>query len=215
MGVANPRPAIAIVDYEAGNLRSVQKALEAVGVSPIITSDARDIEQADGVVFPGQGANDSSMRQLRAKDLVGPITRFIDSGRPFLGVCLGLQLLLEASDEGEEPCLGLMAGRVRRLPPGAKIPHMGWNQVDFHIEHPMLAGIPAEPFFYFVHSYYVDPEDKSIIAGTTTYMHEFCSAVAWDNVFAVQFHPEKSGAVGLRIYKNFVDLVIASPNANR
>ena len=200
---------IAIVDYQAGNLRSVQKALERFGARPSITDDPTKIERADGLVFPGQGASDSSMRQLRARDLVNPVKDFIASGKPFLGVCLGLQLMLEGSDEGTEPCLGVLAGRVRRLPAGVKIPHMGWNEVAFHREHPVLDGVPSGSLFYFVHSYYADPEDKGVLAGTTTYGVEFCSAVAWDNVVAVQFHPEKSGAVGLRLYSNFVGLVEA------
>ena len=199
-------PEIAIVDYQAGNLRSVQKALERSGARATISSDANRIEQADGLVFPGQGANDSSMRQLRAKGLVEPIKAFVASGKPFLGVCLGLQLLLEASDEGVEPGLGVLAGRVRRLPSGAKVPHMGWNQVEFNVQHPVLDGVPAGSYFYFVHSYYADPEQLSVVAGTTTYGLEFCSAVAWDEVVAVQFHPEKSGASGLKLYENFVRL---------
>ena len=197
-------PEIAIVDYQAGNLRSVQKALEKFGATAVITSDAGEIENAGGLVFPGQGANDSSMRALRARGLVGPIKDFIASGRPFLGVCLGLQLLLEGSDEGVEPGLGVMAGRVGQLPPGLKVPHMGWNQVAFQKTPSVLEGLPDESYFYFVHSYYADPEDRSLVAATTEYGVEFCSAVAWDNVAAVQFHPEKSGEVGLRIYENFV-----------
>ena len=200
-------PTIAIVDYQAGNLRSVSKALETFGVEPAITSDPEVISRADGLVFPGQGACDSSMRQLRNKGLVDSIKDFIGSGRPFLGVCLGLQLLLERSEEGDEPCLEVLAGRVRRLPPGLKVPHMGWNQVEFRIDHPVMDGVDSDSFFYFVHSYYADPEDDRVVAGTTTYGVEFCSAVAWDNVVAVQFHPEKSGAVGLRLYENFVKLV--------
>ena len=199
-------PTIAIVDYQAGNLRSVQKALQKFGADAQITSDADAIQGADGVVFPGQGACDSAMRQLRERGLAGPIKDFIASGKPFLGVCLGLQLLLEESEEGAERCLGVLPGRVRRLPQGLKIPHMGWNQVAFQIKHPVLDEIPKGSHFYFVHSYYADPDDKGIVAGTTTYGIELCSAVAWDNVVAVQFHPEKSGAVGLRIYQNFVGL---------
>lgn len=200
-------PTIAIVDYQAGNLRSVYKALERSGARPKITSDAGEIESADGVVFPGQGASDSAMRELRARGLVAPITEYIEGGKPFLGLCLGLQLLLEASDEGIEKSLGVLAGRTRRLPGGVKVPHMGWNQVEFHRPHPVLEGVPNGSYFYFVHSYYADPEDQSVLAGTTTYGVDFCSAVAWDNVVAVQFHPEKSGAVGLRLYDNFVGLV--------
>ena len=199
-------PEIAIIDYQAGNLRSVQKALEKFAAKAIISSDAETIKQADGLVFPGQGANDSSMRQLHTKGLVEPIKAFIASGKPFLGVCLGLQLLLEGSDEGVEPGLGILPGRVRRLPPGPKVPHMGWNQVNFHLQHPVLIGVPQGSYFYFVHSYYAEPEQHLMVAGTTTYGIEFCSAVAWNNVMAVQFHPEKSGAIGLKLYENFVEL---------
>ncbi len=201
------RPQIAIVDYQAGNLRSVQKALEKTGATAFPTSDPHAISAADGVVFPGQGACNSSMRHIRELGLEKPIKDSIASGKPFLGVCLGLQLLLEHSDEGDEPCLGILKGRVRKLPGGQKIPHMGWNQVNFRQEHPVLQGLPADSYFYFVHSYYADPEDASFIVGTTTYGLDFCSAVAWDNVTAVQFHPEKSGDVGLVIYENFVKFV--------
>ena len=201
------RPQIAIVDYQAGNLRSVQKALEKTGASAFATSDANAIRQADGVVFPGQGACDSSMRNIRERDLEEPIKESIAGGKPFLGVCLGLQLLLERSDEGDEACLGILKGRVRKLPVGQKIPHMGWNQVDMRLDHPVFKGIPDGSYFYFVHSYYADPEDESVVAGATDYGLNFCSAVAWDNVAAVQFHPEKSGDVGLLIYENFVQLV--------
>lgn len=199
-------PEIAIVDYQAGNLRSVQKALEKFSSHAVITSNADRIRGADGLVFPGQGACDSSMRHLKERNLVGPIREFIDSGKPFLGVCLGLELLLDASDEGVEPGFGVVRGRVRRFPKGKKIPHMGWNQVALQFEHPVLEGIPDRSYFYFVHSYYADPEDRKLVAGTTTYGVEFCCAAAWDNVIAVQFHPEKSGTIGLKMYGNFVDL---------
>ena len=207
------QPNIAIIDYEAGNLRSVQKALEEGGADARITSEADEIIAADGVVFPGQGACDSSMQSIRERGLFDIIKQSIDSGKPFLGVCLGLQLLLESSEEGNEPCLAILRGSTKRLPPektdqaGLKIPHMGWNSVSLSVRHPVFDGIPDESYFYFVHSYYADPEDKNIVAGITNYGIDFCSAVAWDNVAAVQFHPEKSGAVGLRIYRNFLSLV--------
>ena len=213
------KPSIAIIDYEAGNLRSVQKALEECGASARITADADDIIEADGVVFPGQGACDASMRSIRERGLFGIIKQSIDSGKPFLGVCLGLQLLLESSEEGDEPCLAILKGSTKRLPPektdlaGLKIPHMGWNSVSLSVEHPVFDGIPDESYFYFVHSYYADPENKGIVAGTTNYGIDFCSAVAWDNVAAVQFHPEKSGAVGLRMYRNFLSMVSGKAGA--
>ena len=203
-------PDIAIVDYQAGNLRSVQKALERFGARAIITSDAGHVARADALVFPGQGANDSAMRQLKARGLVAPIRDFVASGKPFLGVCLGLQLLLEGSDEGTEPGLGVLVGRCRHLPSGVKVPHMGWNQVEFHLDHPVLEGVRSGTYFYFVHSYYADLKESSLVAGTTTYGIEFCSATAWDNVVAVQFHPEKSGANGLQLYENFVRLAAKS-----
>ena len=206
-------PDIAIIDYQAGNLRSVQKALEECGASARITADAHSISAADGVVFPGQGACDASMRSIRERGLFDIIRQSIHSGKPFLGVCLGLQLLLESSEEGDEPCLAILKGSTKRLPPektdqvGLKIPHMGWNSVSLSVAHPVFEGIPEASYFYFVHSYYADPRDKSVVAGITNYGIDFCSAVAWDNVAAVQFHPEKSGAVGLRLYRNFLSLV--------
>ena len=206
-------PYIAIIDYDAGNIRSVQKALEECGASARITADSDDIIAADGVVFPGQGACDASMRSIRERGLFDVIKQSIDSGKPFLGVCLGLQLLLESSEEGDEPCLAILKGSTKRLPPektdqaGLKIPHMGWNSVSLSVDHPVFKGIPDESYFYFVHSYYADPEDKNIVAGVTNYGIDFCSAVAWDNVAAVQFHPEKSGAVGLSLYRNFLDIL--------
>ena len=207
------QPSIAIIDYDAGNIRSVQKALEECGADARITADADDIIAADGVVFPGQGACDASMRSIRERGLFDVIKQSIDSGKPFLGVCLGLQLLLESSEEGDEPCLAILKGSTKRLPPektdqaGLKIPHMGWNSVSLSVDHPVFKGIPDESYFYFVHSYYADPEDKNIVAGVTNYGIDFCSAVAWDNVAAVQFHPEKSGAVGLSLYRNFLDIL--------
>ena len=212
-------PSIAIIDYKAGNLRSVQKALEECGATAHITADAEDISAADGVVFPGQGACDASMLSIRERGLFEIIRHSIDSGKPFLGVCLGLQLLLESSEEGEEPCLAILKGSTKRLPPekteqvGLKIPHMGWNSVSLSVQHPVFEGIPNDSYFYFVHSYYANPEDKDVVAGVTNYGIDFCSAVAWDNVAAVQFHPEKSGAVGLRLYRNFLTLVDANRKA--
>ena len=198
-------PRIAIVDYQAGNVRSVQKAFQKVGGHASITSDPDEVIRADALVVPGQGASDSSMIHMREKGLVEPIKEFIASGKPFFGVCLGLQLLMKNSEEGDEHCLGVLPGRTRRLPPGQKIPHMGWNQVDFHIRHPVFDTIPDGSHFYFVHSYYADPDDKSVVACTTDYGVDFCSGAVWENVVAVQFHPEKSGALGLKIYKNFIE----------
>ncbi len=195
---------LVIVDYQAGNLRSVVRALEAVGAHPSITSDPEEVRQARAVVLPGQGACDSAMVALEASQLTSAVKEFIQSRRPFLGVCLGLQLLLDFTEEGDVPCLGIFPGRVRRLPPVLKVPHMGWNQVHVVKDHPVLRDIPQDSYFYFVHSYYADPEDSSLVAGTTTYGVSFCAAVAHDRLVATQFHPEKSGLTGLQIYRNFV-----------
>ena len=196
---------VAVVDYRAGNLRSVAKALEAVGADPMVTSHPSEIERAEALVFPGQGANDPSIRSLRERGLIEPIVDFITADRPFLGVCLGLQLLLEGSDEGSEPGLGVIPGRVRRLPEGQKIPHMGWNSVTIRSPHEILSPVPDGSHFYFVHSFYADPADPSIVASTTEYGVEFCSAVATNALVAVQFHPEKSGSLGLDLYRRFIE----------
>ncbi len=206
-------PTIAIVNYQAGNIRSVAKAIERAGQEPIVTDDPQSIREASGLVFPGQGANDPAMRALRQRDLIEPIKDFIKDGKPFLGVCLGLQLLLRSSEEGVEPGLQVIPGVVRRLPHALKVPHMGWNEVTFHKRHPVFEDIPDGSHFYFVHSYYVDPEDASLVAGTTSYGVDFCSVVAFDNVVATQFHPEKSGALGIKIYQNFVDMVVSGKAA--
>ena len=197
---------LVVIDYESGNLRSVAKALESIGVSPIVTGDASQIASADAVVLPGVGSGPAAMDALRQRNLVEPIRECVASGRPFLGVCLGLQLLLDRTEEGGADCLGSVAGRVRRLPDGLKVPHMGWNSVRFKREHPVFEGIPQDSHFYFVHSYYAAPDDETWVAGTTDYGVSFCSIYAKDNVVATQFHPEKSGRMGLRIYQNFVTL---------
>ena len=197
---------LVVIDYESGNLRSVAKALESIGVSPIVTGDASQIASADAVVLPGVGSGPAAMDALRQRNLVEPIRECVASGRPFLGVCLGLQLLLDRTEEGGADCLGSVAGRVRRLPDGLKVPHMGWNGVRFKREHPVFKGIPQDSHFYFVHSYYAAPDDETWVAGTTDYGVSFCSIYAKDNVVATQFHPEKSGRMGLRIYQNFVTL---------
>jgi glutamine amidotransferase len=198
---------IAILDHGAGNLRSVAKALEAVGASATITDDPRAFADADGLVVPGQGSAVDAMRNLHERGLVEPIKRYVASGRPFLGVCLGEQVIFESSEEGDGvTCLGLLRGTVRRLPGGQKVPHMGWNSVRIRSEHPLLAGVPDNAYFYFVHSYYVDPVDASTIVGETDYGVTFASIVAQGNVFATQFHPEKSSDIGLQIYRNFAAL---------
>ena len=193
-----------IIDYGAGNLRSVAKALEKVGAEPIVTDDPQKVSRARALVLPGVGAGDAAMRELGQRGLVEPIMDYARSGRPFLGVCLGMQILLDTSEEGDSRCLGLVPGTVKRLPPGVKVPHMGWNQVDLAREHPVFDGIPNGANFYFVHSYYAEPEDPSVVLGTTEYNVPFCSVIAQENLVATQFHPEKSGTLGVRIYENFV-----------
>ncbi|PKB79394.1 MAG: imidazole glycerol phosphate synthase subunit HisH [SAR202 cluster bacterium Io17-Chloro-G9] len=200
-----------VIDYESGNLRSVAKALESAGVSPVVTSDAAKIAKADALILPGVGSGPAAMAALEKRDLVQPIRDYAKSGRPFLGVCLGLQLFLDRTEEGDAPCLGIVQGQVKRLPEellvDSKIPHMGWNSVRLspeHAQHPVLAGLEQDSYFYFVHSYYAQPMDPSAVAGTTEYGVTFCSIFAQANLVATQFHPEKSGAAGLRIYENFV-----------
>ena len=202
------KPLIGIVDYQAGNLRSVQKALEKFGARVLISSEKQDLLNSDAIVFPGQGACDSSMQNLKKKSLDEVLIRLIKDQVPFLAICLGLQLLLENSEEGIEDCLGGIQGNVKKFAPGLKVPHMGWNQVEWRIDHPVFKNIPTNQNFYFVHSYYADPVDNSIVAGVTQYGQEFCSAVTFDNVIATQFHPEKSGSLGLQIYDNFIQFVM-------
>jgi glutamine amidotransferase len=199
---------IAIIDYGMGNLRSVQKGFERVGVAAEVTRDAAVIERAAGVVLPGVGAFGACMDNLRAYGLVDAVRRVVERGTPFLGICLGLQLLFEESEEfGPVPGLGLLRGRVVRFragdDPDLRIPHMGWNQIRARQAAPALAGIADGAHVYFVHSYYIEPADPGIVATTTDYGGEFVSAIARDNLFACQFHPEKSQRVGLAILRNF------------
>ena len=195
---------VAVIDYESGNLKSVSRALERAGVRPEISGDPNVLLEADAAVLPGVGAGDAAMRALERQGLTEPLRRFAASGKPFLGICLGLQLLMDCTEEGDAPCLGIVAGKTRRLTRGLKVPHMGWNTVRFKLDHPVFAGIPDDAHFYFVHSYYAEPKDEDLVAGTTEYGARFCSVVARDNLVATQFHPEKSGPLGLRVYENFV-----------
>ncbi len=197
--------AIVIVDYDSGNLRSVARALAHVGADSEVTADPDVIASARGLVLPGVGAAADTMRNLRERGLVEPLRDYIDSGRPFLGVCMGLQALFETSEEGGgQECLGVLGGTVRHFNrPDLKIPHMGWNTVRWTGEHPVTKGIPDDSYFYFVHSFYPVPTDDDITLGETTYGLTFPSVVARGNIVATQFHPEKSGADGLAFYANF------------
>ena len=197
---------LVVIDYDSGNLRSVAKALELYGVVPLVTGDPDDLASADAVVLPGVGSAPAAMEALRRRGLVQPLRDYVASGRPFLGVCLGLQLLMDSTEEGDARCLGIIPGVVRRLPSGIKVPHMGWNSVSLQQTHPVFDGIPQDSFFYFVHSYYAAPSDPDGEIGATQYGVSFCSVYARGNLIATQFHPEKSGDTGTRIYKNFCAL---------
>jgi len=205
---------IAIIDYGMGNLRSVQKGFEKLGFAAEVTADPRLLLEADKVVLPGVGAFPDCMRNLEQGGFVDPLLRVISEGRPFLGICLGLQLLFTESEEfGLHRGLDVIPGRVIRFPEGMeesgedlKVPHMGWNQLSFKHSPPAFAGLEEGTNFYFVHSFYVQPEDDGVVATTTTYGIEFCSSVWKDNIVATQFHPEKSQENGLRILKNFGEM---------
>lgn len=205
---------IAIIDYGMGNLRSVQKGFERVGFEAVVTADPKVVLAADKIVLPGVGAFPDCMRNLEQGGFVEPILKVIEEGRPFLGICLGLQLLFTESEEfGLHKGLNVVPGRVVRFPEGIKeggeelkVPHMGWNQLSIRRSPPAFAGLEEGDNVYFVHSYYVKPEDNAVVATTTGYGIEFCSSIWKDNIVATQFHPEKSQEKGLRILKNFGEM---------
>ncbi|MCC5609482.1 imidazole glycerol phosphate synthase subunit HisH [Nostoc sp. CHAB 5834] len=201
-------PVIAVVDYEMGNLHSVCKGLEKAGATPNVTYSPKELEQADAIVLPGVGAFDPAVQHLRSRGLEQPIKEAIASGKPFLGICLGLQILFESSAEGTQPGLGIIKGKVRRFrsEPDITIPHMGWNQLEMTQPKSILwEHLPSDPWVYFVHSYYVDPIDPLIRAATITHgTQTVTAAIAHENLMAVQFHPEKSSNIGLQILSNFV-----------
>ncbi len=198
---------IVIVDYGAGNLASVAKAVASLGYQAKVTSNPEDVVAASAVILPGVGAAGDAMASLRRMRLDAAIRKGVADDKPFFGVCLGLQLLFSFTEEGgRQECLDILPGAVRKLPPGLKIPHMGWNQVKLLVHHPLFDGVPSGTNFYFVHSYYADPAVRSMVVGETEYGVSFCSAVSKGNLVATQFHPEKSGEVGLRLYNNFLRL---------
>jgi imidazole glycerol-phosphate synthase subunit HisH len=200
---------IAIIDYGMGNLRSVQKGFEKVGVAATVTGDPAVVARASKVVLPGVGAFGDAMRELRDRRLVQPVRQAIESGKPFLGICLGLQLLFDVGHEGgRHDGLGVLRGEVIRfnVPAELKVPHMGWNQLSIRRPAPLLAGLADGVHVYFVHSYYVVPREDEVIATETDYGGAFTSMIWRDNLFATQFHPEKSQAEGLRILRNFAEL---------
>ena len=199
----------AIIDYDAGNLKSVEKALQALGEETVITRDREEILAADRVILPGVGAFGDAMEKLHQYGLVEIIRQVVQKGTPFLGICLGLQLLFEESEESQGvPGLGILKGKIRRIPntPGLKIPHMGWNSLTIRPETRLFSGLGEEPYVYFVHSYYLEAADPEIVAASADYGVVIHAAVETGNVFACQFHPEKSSDTGLQILKNFISL---------
>ncbi|XLQ10882.1 MAG: imidazole glycerol phosphate synthase subunit HisH [cyanobacterium endosymbiont of Epithemia adnata isolate EadnSB Bon19] len=202
---------IAVIDYDMGNLHSVCKGIERAGITPKITDSPNEIAKAAGIILPGVGSFDPAVQNLRARHLVNPINQAIADKKPFLGICLGLQILFDTSEEGKEPGLGIIPGKVRRFrsEPYLTIPHMGWNQLEFTQSNLSLwQGLPPNPYMYFVHSYYVDPLDISVTAATVTHGSQtVTAAIAFDNLMAVQFHPEKSSNYGLKSLSNFVSLL--------
>jgi len=200
---------IAIIDYQMGNLRSVQKGFEKVGHQAVITSDPAELAAADKIVLPGVGAFGDAINELRRRKLDEPIRRAVKEGKPFFGICLGLQLLFDVGYEGGQfEGLGILRGKVVRfdLHPPLKVPHMGWNRATMKRRAPALEGIADGTFFYFVHSYYAVPDDREVVAIEADYGHPFCAAVWRDNLFATQFHPEKSQTDGLKLLKNFAEM---------
>lgn len=194
---------IAVIDYGMGNLRSVQKAFEYLGMEAIITQDVNVIQKADKVVLPGVGAFQDAMETIKQKGIDKAIYYIVEQKKPLLGICLGMQMFFEKSYEyGEHEGLGLLQGEIKRLPDGVKIPHMGWNSLDIKMRSPLFEGLPEQPYVYFVHSYHLQTE-ANIVSATTYYGKEIQIAAQKQNIFALQFHPEKSGDVGLKILQNF------------
>ncbi|RZM76542.1 imidazole glycerol phosphate synthase subunit HisH [Leptolyngbya iicbica] len=202
---------IAVIDYDMGNLHSACKGLEKAGATTVVSDNVADWQSADGIVLPGVGAFDPAMQHLKDRDLIGPIHDIVATGKPFLGICVGLQVLFDGSEEGQEPGLGIIPGMIRRFQrePGITIPHMGWNQLTLtQPEHPLWQHVNTDDWVYFVHSFYPEPADTTMTAATVTHGSQtVTAAVAKDNVMAVQFHPEKSSTVGLQILSNFVAVI--------
>ena len=217
-------PKIVIINTRAANVHSVDKALRKVGANPVITSDPEELASADAAVLPGVGASDAVMTALNSLGLTDPVKQFAASGRPLLCICIGLQVLFNSSEEGDLPGLGLVQGSVKLIPSGMKdklgnkmkVPHIGWNEVHFTDgeteRNPIFRGIPQGSHFYFVHSYRCVPDEQSEVAATANYGVEVCAAVVRRNVIGTQFHPEKSGSIGLQIYKNFFNLCFSTKN---
>lgn len=199
---------IAIIDYGMGNLGSVYKGLLRFSEDVQVTSDPKDVAKADAVVLPGVGAFEDAKANLDRARMSEVVKDVVRSAKPFLGICLGLHLLFDESEEnGVHAGLGLVRGRVTKLPETVKVPHIGWNQVEYRKESAFFTGVPDKSFFYFVHSYYVEPQDPEIVVSITDYGREFVSSIGWGDLLAVQFHPEKSSILGLQVLENFVGIV--------
>lgn len=199
---------VAVIDYEVGNLASVSQGLKAAGLEPVVTQEKDEILQAQAVILPGVGAFAKGMENLERLGFLPVIREVVDSGRPFLGICLGMQLLFEESEEhGLTGGLGLLPGKIKKFPPGLKVPHMGWNTLEIKKPQPLLTNIPAQSYVYFVHSYYVSDYAPETVATLTNYGVEFPSMVCFNNIVGMQFHPEKSSRIGLQILNNFGELV--------
>lgn len=199
---------VAVIDYGLGNLRSVSKAIEAIGKCAKVTNNPQDLENASALVLPGVGAFQQAMQNLSVIDIIPTLKKEIKKGKPFLGICLGLQILFTESDEhGKSDGLDIIEGKVKKFSPNVKIPHMGWNTVSQSVENKLFNGITENNYFYFVHSYFVLPEDQKCVIATTDYGQKFASAINRGNIWGVQFHPEKSHDLGLKVLENFIQNV--------
>ena len=205
---------ITIIDYGLGNLASVANALEKLGVSFEITSDANEIKNASALILPGVGAAGQGMTNLKNRNLDKIIVDEVKNGKPILGICLGMQLLFSRSEEDSVDCLNLVEGTVKKLKGDLKVPEMGWNQVEKKSDSRLLKGIKDNSYFYFVNSYFCEPKSSDVIKGITKYGDDFCSILENKNIFGVQFHPEKSGDDGLQLLKNFIDIPYANNTGN-
>jgi imidazole glycerol-phosphate synthase subunit HisH len=213
--VTSKARSVAIIDYGVGNLRSVEKAFAAMGCEAVVTSDPSALRNADRLVLPGVGAFAACMKQLSARGFDELVRERASEGTPVLGVCVGMQLLFEESEEfGKTLGLGLLRGRVRRFSGDLVVPQVGWNQVQQVRAHPLLADIPDDAFFYFVHSFYCEPDDRTVVIGETEYGNPYPSVVGEGNIWGVQFHPEKSQSAGLRLLANFARLKVDGPRGS-
>lgn len=199
---------IHIIDYDAGNIESIRNALKKIGCDPITTNNPKDLFKAKAIIFPGQGSFPAAMKKLNKNGIDKTLIELINNKMPFMGICLGLQLMFAKSEEGECNGLNLFKGTVPKIPDSVKVPHIGWNNVNFNKSHPIFNGIPDNSYFYFIHSYYVNPDNRDNIIAQTSYGVEFCSAFAYENYVGLQFHPERSGDYGLQIYQNFINKLI-------